>query len=112
MTFQEVKNMVESIGLPYAYFQFPERTGQAPPFICFFYTNSDDLFADNSNYQDIRRLNIELYTSTKDFALEKTIEDILKLNGFSYYREENFIETEKIWQIAYEMEVMINGEQS
>lgn len=110
MTFQEVKNMVESIGLPYAYFQFPEGTGQAPPFICFFYTNSDDLFADNSNYQDIRRLNIELYTSTKDFALEKTIEDTLKLNGFSYYREENFIETEKIWQIAYEMEVMINGE--
>lgn len=112
MTFQEVKNMVESIGLPYAYFQFPEGTRQAPPFICFFYTNSDDLFADNSNYQDIRRLNIELYTSTKDFALEKTIEDTLKLNGFSYYREENFIETEKIWQIAYEMEVMINGEQS
>ena len=112
MTFQEVKNMVESIGLPYAYFQFPEKTGQAPPFICFFYTNSDDLFADNSNYQDIRRLNIELYTSTKDFTLEKTIEDILKLNGFTYYREENFIETEKIWQIAYEMEVMINGEQS
>lgn len=109
MTLQEVNNMVESIGLPYAYFQFPERTGQAPPFICFFYTNSDDLYADNSNYQDIRRLNIELYTSTKDFALEKTIEDTLKLNGFSYYREENFIETEKIWQIAYEMEVLING---
>lgn len=109
MTFQEVNNMVESIGLPYAYFQFPERTGQAPPFICFFYTNSDDLFADNSNYQDIRRLNIELYTSTKDFALEKTIEDTLKLNGFSYYREENFIETEKIWQIAYEMEVLISA---
>ena len=109
MTFQEVNNMVESIGLPYAYFQFPEKTGQAPPFICFFYTNSDDLFADNSNYQDIRRLNIELYTSTKDFTLEKTIEDTLKLNGFSYYREENFIETEKIWQIAYEMEVLISA---
>lgn len=109
MTFQEVNNMVESIGLPYAYFQFPEKTGQAPPFVCFFYTNSDDLFADNSNYQDIRRLNIELYTSTKDFALEKTIEDTLKLNGFSYYREENFIETEKIWQIAYEMEVLISA---
>ena len=109
MTLQEVNNMVESIGLPYAYFQFPEGTGQAPPFICFFYTNSDDLFADNSNYQDIRRLNIELYTSTKDFTLEKTIEDTLKLNGFSYYREENFIETEKIWQIAYEMEVLISA---
>lgn len=110
MTLQEVDNMVKSIGLPYAYFQFPEGTRQAPPFICFFYNDSDDLFADDSNYQDIRPLNIELYTSTKDFALEKTIEDTLKLNGFSYYREENFIETEKIWQIAYEMEVMINVE--
>lgn len=109
MTLQEVDNMVKSIGLPYAYFQFPEGTGQDPPFICFFYNDSDDLYADDSNYQDIRPLNIELYTSTKDFALEKTIEDTLKLNGFSYYREENFIETEKIWQIAYEMEVMING---
>ena len=109
MTLQEVDNMVKSIGLPYAYFQFPEGTRQAPPFICFFYNDSDDLFADDSNYQDIRPLNIELYTSTKDFALEKTIEDTLKLNGFSYYREENFIETEKIWQIAYEMEVIING---
>lgn len=109
MTLQEVDNMVKSIGLPYAYFQFPEGTGQAPPFICFFYNDSDDLYADDSNYQDIRPLNIELYTSTKDFALEKTIEDILKLNGFTFYREENFIETEKIWQIAYEMEVMING---
>lgn len=109
MTLVEVNEMVESIGLPYAYYQFEEGTGQDPPFICFFYGPSDDLYADDENYQDIRQLNIELYTAYKDFALEKTIEDILKLNGLSFYREENFIESEKIWQIAYEMEVVING---
>lgn len=108
MTLQQVNLMVESMGLPYSYYQFPEGTGQAPPFICFFYTNSNDLFADNSNYQGIRQLNIELYTRNKDFALEKTIEDTLSLNGLTFYREESFIDTEKIWQIAYEMEVMIN----
>lgn len=109
MTLQQVNQMVSSMGLPYSYYQFNEDTAQAPPFICFFYGPSDDLYADNSNYQDIRQLNIELYTTTKDFALERTIENILKLNGFSFYREENFIESEKIWQIAYEMEVLING---
>lgn len=109
MTLQQVNLMVESMGLPYSYYQFPEGTAQAPPFICFFYGPSDDLHADNSNYQGIRQLNIELYTRNKDFALEKTIEDILNLNGLTFYREENFIDTEKIWQIAYEMEVMING---
>lgn len=109
MTLQQVNQMVSSMGLPYSYYQFNEDTAQAPPFICFFYGPSDDLYADNSNYQDIRQLNIELYTTTKDFALERTIENILKLNGFSFYREENFIESEKLWQIAYEMEVLING---
>lgn len=109
MTLQQVNLMVESMGLPYSYYEFPEGTAQAPPFICFFYGPSDDLYADNSNYQGIRQLNIELYTRNKDFALEKTIEDILNLNGLTFYREENFIDTEKIWQIAYEMEVMING---
>ena len=65
MTLEQVKDMVESIGLPYAYFQFTDDSAQAPPFICFFYVNSDDLYADDSNYQDIRRLNIELYTAFK-----------------------------------------------
>ena len=109
MTLQQVNLMVESMGLPCSYYEFPEGTAQAPPFICFFYGPSDDLYADNSNYQGIRQLNIELYTRNKDFALEKTIEDTLNLNGLTFYREESFIDTEKIWQIAYEMEVMING---
>lgn len=109
MTLVEVNKMVESIGLPYEYYEFKEGESPSPPFICFFYGPSDDLYADNENYQDIRQLNIELYTAYKDFALEKTIENVLKLNGLSFYREENFIESEQIWQIAYEMEVVING---
>ena len=109
MTLEQVKDMVESIGLPYAYFQFTDESAQAPPFICFFYVNSDDLYADDSNYQDIRRLNIELYTAFKDFETEKLVEDAMKEHGPSYYRAENFIEKKKIWQTDYEMEVLING---
>ena len=111
MTYTEVATMVASIGLPYAYYQFPEGTSQEPPFVCFFYTNTDDLYADGENYQRIPTLNIELYTSEKDFTQEAALEEVLKNNGLTYYKEENYIASESMWQIAYEMEVIINGEQ-
>ena len=109
MTYKQVASMVSSIGLPYAYYQFPEGTAQAPPFVVFFYADTDDVFADDTNYQRIATLNIELYTSEKDFATEETIEQILANNNLTYYKEENYIDSEQMWQIAYEMEVIING---
>lgn len=109
MTHKEIAQMIASVGLPYAYYQFPENTPQTPPFICFFYSSTDDVFADDTNYQRIVQLNIELYTSVKDFSLEASLEGILAQNGLTYYKEENHIDSEKLYQIAYEMEVMING---
>ena len=109
MTHKEVASMVKSIGLPFAYYQFPEGTGQAPPFVVFFYSSTDDVFADDSNYQRIETLNIELYTKDKDFNLESQVESVISANGLTYHKEESHIDSEKMWQIAYEMEVIING---
>lgn len=109
MTYKEIADMIESIGLPFAYYQFPEGTGQAPPFVVFFYSQTDDQYADNTNYQRIVNLNIELYTSEKDFTTEALVEEKISANGLSYYKEESYIDSEKMWQIAYEMEVIING---
>ena len=75
----------------------------------FFYSEINDLYADETNYQRIAKLNIELYTEEKDFELEATVEGILQNSGLTYYKEENYIDSEKMWQIAYEMEVLING---
>lgn len=111
MTREEVALMIEEIGLPCAYYQFPEDTGQAPPFICFFYANTDDVYADNENYVRIEVLNIEFYSETRDFDTEARIEKILKEHGLSYYTESNYIDSEKMQQTAYEMEVLINGEE-
>ena len=68
MTFKEISTMIKNIGLPFAYYQFPEGTAEAPPFICFYYSNDDDFKADDSNYQKIEHLNIELYSDEKDFG--------------------------------------------
>ena len=101
--------MIAGAGLPYAYYQFPEDTPQAPPFICFFFSNTDDFFADDTNFQRIAQLNIELYTNVKDFELEASLEEILTNHNLTYYKEESYIDSEKLYQIAYEMEVIING---
>lgn len=110
MTYKEIATMVESIGLPYAYYQFPDGTDQACPFICFFLDSSNDFAADNTNYQKIRSLNIELYTDSKDFTLEQTVEDILSGSGLVYYREETYLDSERMFMVSYETEIVITEE--
>ncbi len=108
MTHTEVATMIASIGLPYAYYEFPDDTEQEPPFVVFYYPQSDDLYADNQNYVGITQLNIELYTDEKDFDLESTVESVLVGSGLTYTKMETRIDTERMWQILYQMEVIIN----
>ena len=109
MTYQEVATMVASIGVPYAYYQFPEGTAQPTPFVCFYFDGSNDLFADDTNYQKIRPLVIELYTGNKDFTLEETVEGILATNGLTYTRDESWIDSEKMNMVAYTTDVIITS---
>lgn len=111
MTYQEIAKMIEGIGLPYAYYQFEEKTGQEPPFICFYYPEDSDLHADNVNYQSISNLIIELYTDEKNFLYEQKVEQTLKENGLSWHKEETYIDEELMYMVAYNMEVCINDEQ-
>lgn len=111
MTYKEIDTMVGLVGLPYAYYQFP-KTGQQPPFICWYFEGIDDLYGDNSNYQRIVNLTIEFYSDEKDFTNEAAIESQLTRSGLSYYKEESYIDTEKMHMTVYQMEVVINGEQS
>lgn len=107
MTLQEVANVISSIGLPFAYHHFPENTGQQPPFICYYYPRSNDMIADDTNYQKINELVIELYTDNKDFALENTVESVLKAHDFVYSSEETYIESEKMYMVVFYMGVII-----
>jgi len=107
MTYQEVKTMVESIGIPYAYYQFPEGTDQPCPFICFYFTGSNDLAADDTNYQRIRPLAIELYTDNKDFSLENTVEAVLNGAGIVYSRDEVYIDSERMYMVSFLTDIVI-----
>lgn len=110
MTYKEVASMVESIGVPFAYYQFSKETAKPCPFICFYFEASDDFAADNTNYQRIRPLTLELYTDEKDFALEETVETTLNDHGLVYAREESFIDSEKMLMVVYTTDIVITEE--
>lgn len=109
MTRKEVKTMLAGVGIPTAYYEFPKNTGQQPPFLCFFYTGSDDFYADNSNYSKIRELRIELYTSKQNFSLEDTVERILQENGLTYAVDYVQLDEERMFEAVYTVEILITG---
>ena len=109
MTYREINDMIASFGLPYAYYQFPEGTAQPTPFVCFYYSGNADFMADDRNYAQAVQLVIELYTDAKDFAAERTIENILNAQEIPYSKIESYIDSEKMIMQTYESEVFIDG---
>lgn len=109
MTYKQIASMIEEVGIPFAYYVFPEDTPQAPPFICFYYPNSANFPADNIAYVPGAALVIELYTSEKNFELENTIETVLTNHGLHWQKTETYLDSEKMLMEVYEMEVFIHG---
>ena len=101
--------MVASIGLPYAYYEF-KTTEQAPPFVCYLYTDSRDFAADNTNYQRIRPCRLELYTDYKDLALENRVETVLNQHGLFYTRDEGRLDKERMNMVTYDFDVVVTDE--
>ena len=109
MTYKEVKTLLSGAGIPVVYYQWPVDKAPNPPYICFYYPGDNDFKADDSNYAKIRELNVELYTDEKDFALEETMEALLK--DLVYSRTETYIDSERMFQVVYETEVLITEEE-
>ena len=109
MTREKIYEIVDGVGLPCAYYQFDDDTPQTPPFLVWFFSVNTDVKADNTNYVDKEVLNIELYTKHRDFDQEAALEAVLKANDFCYAKEASYIDSERIWQISYESEVIIDG---
>ena len=105
MTYEQVAEMAEETGLPVAYDHFAEGESPEPPFIVFLYPKANNFAADGKVYYKIKRLNIELYTDLKDVELEEKVEAVLDSHGIFYAKSEVWIESERLYEVLYEMEV-------
>ena len=105
MTYEQINGMMEEMGLPFAYHHFAEGESPAPPFLLFLSPGENTFSADNYMYFSFKKLNIELYTDRKAPETEKKVEEILKKYQIFYNKSEIWIESEKLYEILYEMEV-------
>ena len=65
MTYEEISEMMQEIGLPFAYHHFAEGESPDPPFTLFLSPGENTFGADNLMYASFKRLHIELYTDEK-----------------------------------------------
>lgn len=104
---------LQGTGYAVAYDHF--NSAQTPPFICYRYIESADIYADNHNYVPRGDYHVELYTNNKDPAAEAAVEAELEALELPFQKAEAFIETEQMYQILYQIRIMegaFSGEQS
>ena len=94
-------------GIPFAYDHFAEGESPNPPFICYLLPQSDNFSADGKVYLKVSSVNIELYTDSKDLAVEQTLEAVLDTHGIFYDKTEVWIESEKLYEVLYSFEMEV-----
>lgn len=104
MTPTELYQALSGLGMPIAYSSFSKPV--ALPYLIYLFSYSNDLMADGHNYLEIGNYQIELYTDHKDLAAEKTVQDKLKELKLPYYKIETYLESEKLYQVIYEIQII------
>ena len=105
MELHEIASMLAGLGIPLAYHHFAEGESPPPPFLLYLSPGSDNFSADGRVYWKVAQLDVELYTDLKDPELEARLEMVLDAAGLFYNKTESFIDSEKLYEVLYEMEV-------
>ena len=108
MTYDEIVEMTEEIGLPVAYDHFAEGKSPNPPFLIFLFPSSSNFSADGRVYAKVNVLHLELYTDSKQPDIEAKVEAVLDRYGIFYDKSEVWIAEERLYEVLYTMEVLSN----
>ena len=100
----DLMQLMEEIGIPFAYDHFAEGESPDPPFITFLLPGSDNFAADGEVYLKIDEVHIELYTDEKNPETEALVEDVLDAHEIFYDKTEVWIESEKLYEVLYAFE--------
>lgn len=92
-------DLLNTLGLNVAYDHFLAKT--EPPFLLYRFVGNNPFLADDCNYINENNYIIDLVTEYKDTALEQTLEQLLTDNHIPFTKSEDYIESERIYQIRY-----------
>lgn len=93
--------LLKNTELPIAYHHF--KKPPKPPYIVYLFNYSSNFGADNGVYSKANNYQVELYTTKKDPAIEKMIEDLFDENDIFWEKTETYIESEGLYQVLYEI---------
>ena len=97
--------MISEMGIPFAYDHFAEGESPEPPFLCYLLPGSDNFAADGVVYHRISQVHVELYTDSKDPAVEEKVTAVLDRHGIFYDQTETWIESEKLYEVLFSCEI-------
>lgn len=96
---QYLRQQLESLELPIAYYAFSEGVTTQLPFIVYFEEDENNFKADNSNYFDTHNMIVELYTDQRDIDLENRLKEILK--EYEYEASYDYISEERMYMASF-----------
>ena len=103
----KIINMLEEIGIPFAYSHFAEGESPEPPFVCYLLPRSNNFSADGCVYHKLNVVYFEVYTDKKDRTLENRVEDVFDKNNIFYNKSEVWINSEKLYEVIYSFELEV-----
>ena len=102
---EELVQMISKMGIPFAYDHFAEGESLDPPFLCYLIPGSDNFAADGKVYHKVGQVLIELYTDSKDPAVEEKVTAVLDSHGIFYDQTETWIDSEKLYEVLFSFEI-------
>ena len=103
----KIINILDEIGIPFAYSHFAEGESPDPPFLCYLLPRSDNFSADGAVYHKLSVVHFEVYTDKKDRTLENRVEDVFDKNNIFYNKSEVWINSEKLYEVIYSFELEV-----
>lgn len=104
MTYSDLIRAIRETGLPCTYSSFADPPPL--PYTVVQYAYDSDLIADNQNYAEVGNYQLELYHNVKHPPSEKLVQDKLKELRLPYRKTEVYIDSEKLYQVVYEIQLI------
>ena len=103
ITYMDLIDEIKALGFECTYGSF--KSAPPIPFTVVQFSYSNDMMADNQNYKDIGNYQLEYYNSIKYPPDEQKIENKLKELRLPYMKTEDFLDSENLRQIVYDIQL-------
>lgn len=102
----EVCDLLDEFGLPWANPKFDKCDEPAPPFVCLVGGYTEAMHADNAQWIRYMVYDVALYTSARDYALERRLEAALESRGINVDKSTTPIDGEHLVETAYQIPII------